>query len=387
MSQKTTSIARAIAVTVAAFASFGAFAVDSFDPATNLLTMEAVTTGGATYRNVAVTVSSFDLIGVGGGAPAADTFNPANSVLLLGTVAFQGATYNNVSIKINAYTILNVGGTGTPGTLGGTTYTGEMAGYLAALNNYRTQCGIPAMAQNTLLDSAAQTVGTGVGSQLALAAAAGYAVPNTTGGIRSDYWSNSTNVALVGQYELQTALMDPGALISLMRQYTEIGMVGTLTKAGSTNQRGARVMFGNPVSRNITTPVTFPCANTTDVAPYWPGSGGYIGYAGMPVTALSSDYFLGSNGTQGTPIAVYANPGDTLVLTAATVTAHGGAGVPVTMQFGGRTMYGYEGYVWPQQTLFPNTAYDVVIVGTVNGTGFSKNFTFKTGAAIPLALQ
>lgn len=178
------------------FAS-SAFAVDAFDPGTNLLTMDSVTTGGVTYRNVAVNLASYELIAVGGGAPAADSFNPGNNVLLLGAVAFKGTVYNNVSIKINAYSILSVGSAGTPGTLGAPIYTAEMAGYLAALNNYRTQCGIPALAQNTFLDSAARTVGVSL-TQVALATAAGYAVPNTAGGIRSDYFTNSTNDVLVG---------------------------------------------------------------------------------------------------------------------------------------------------------------------------------------------
>jgi hypothetical protein len=365
--------------------SCAAFAVDAFDPATNLLTMDRVITGVETYRNVAVNLPSYDLISVGGGTPVADSFNPANSVLLLGSVAFQGTVYNNVSIKINTYSVLSVGGAGTPGTLVAPTYTSEMAGYLAALNNYRTQCGIPALAQNTLLDSAAQTVGVSQ-TQVALATAAGYAVPNTAGGIYSDYWTNSTNDLLVGLYELQTAMMMPGALLNMMRPYTEIGMISDLGKAGSIHQRGAGVMFGNPVSRNTIAPLTFPCANTTDVAPYATTFRGDVFYASAPATAKSDDFFWGFDGSQGTPIAVFANPGDTLKLTNASVTMRGGASVPVTLLSTDRTLYPYEGYVWPKQNLLPYTTYDVVIFGTVNGTAFKTAYAFKTGAAIPLTL-
>lgn len=150
-----------------------------------------------------------------------------------------------------------------------------MAGYLTALNNYRTQCGIPALSQNTVLDSVAASIGNDSGTPpYQLAAAAGYAVPTTVGGIASNYWSNSVNDAWVGQLELQTAMMDYQALLNMMRPYTDIGMVPTLGKAGSIHQRGALVMFGNPVSRNTTAPVTFPCANTTDIAPYDRAVGG-----------------------------------------------------------------------------------------------------------------
>lgn len=378
----------ALCALVGLFVSSAAFAVDSFDPSSNLLTMDSVTTGGVTYRNVAVTVGGYELLGVVGGSPGADSFNPVNNVLVLGSVAFQGAVYNNVSIKINAYSILSVGGPGTPGALATNTYSGEMAGYLAQLNTFRTQCGIPALTQNTVLDAAAQTLGTGGNTtSVELATAFAYTAPSTVGGIRSNYWSNSTNKTLVGQLELQTAMMDYNASLTMMRPYTDIGMVLTLGKAGSINQRGASVMLGNPVPRNTSAPVTFPCANTTDIAPYTTGNGGGLSYSGLPATALSSDGTLGPTGSEGTPIVVFANPGDTLVLTNAAVTAQGGAGVPVSILTGAsRTRYSYEGAVWPQQNLLPNTAYDVVIFGTVNGAAFSKNFTFRTGAAIPLFL-
>lgn len=388
MNSKNTFFVHAIALAVATFAPVGAHAVDAFDPTSNLLTLDSVTMMGTTYRNVAVTVNSYSLVGVAGGSPVADTFDPASNTLVLGAVAFQGTTYNNATVKINSYTLRSAAGAGTPGTLATNTYSGEMAGYLAQLNTYRTQCGIPALSQNTVLEAAAQTLGTGGNTtSVELATAFAYVAPSTVGGIRGNYWSNSTNNTLVGQLELQTAMMDYNASLTMMRPYTDVGMVLTLGKAGSINQRGASVLFGNPVSRNTSAPVTFPCANTTDIAPYTTGNGGGLSYSGLPATALSSDGTEGPSGREGTPIVVFANPGDTLVLTNAAVTAQGGAGVPVTLITGAsRTRYGYEGAVWPQQNLLPNTAYDVVIFGTVNGVAFSRSFTFRTGAAIPLFL-
>jgi hypothetical protein len=210
-----------------------AYAVDAFDPGSNLLTMDSITTGGVTYRNVAVNLTSYDLIGVAGGTPAADSFNPANNTLLLGAIAYQGVVYNNVSVKVNAYSILSVGGTGTDGTLGASTYTAEMASYFATLNNYRTQCGIPALSQNTRLDSAVRSWVAG-SSQYTLAEAAGYAVPGTAGAISSQYVTASANTSLVGLSILQTAMMDPGALLNMMRPNTEVGMAyKTLFGGGS----------------------------------------------------------------------------------------------------------------------------------------------------------
>jgi hypothetical protein len=146
-------------------------------------------------------------------------------------------------------------------------------------------------------------------------------------------------------------------------------------------------MFGNPVSRNIAGPVTFPCANTTDVAPnanfyvsnFWYAAAAPTG----EFTGIVDDVL---NGQQGTPIAVFANPGESLVLTNASVTMRGGAGVPITLVSADRNLYGYEGYVWPKQNLLPNTTYDVLIFGTINGVAFRKEFPFKTGAAIPFNL-
>lgn len=388
MNSKSIFTKRTVALVVAALASVAAHAVDSFDSTSNLLTLDSVTMTGTTYRNVAVTVNSYSLVGIAGGSPAADTFDPASNTLVLGAVAFQGTTYNNATVKINSYTLLSAGGPGTPGTLATNAYTGEMAGYLAQLNTYRTQCGISALSQNTLLDAGAvglANVSASVTS-VTVATGTGYAVPSTVGGVVSDYLSNSTNNAMVGQLELQTALMDPGTVLNLMRPYTEVGLAPQTGHAGATNSRFANVMLGNPAARNTPSVVTFPCANTVDVAPYTSSTGGLVFYASTPATAQFNSSLNAPNGTQGTPIAVFANVGQTLVLTNAAVTDSNGARVPVTLLSSDRTVYPYEGYVWPQANLQPNTAYSVVIFGTVNGAAFSKAFTFRTGAAITLSL-
>ena len=354
-----------------------ASAVDSFDPATNLLTLESVTTGGVTYRNVAVNLASYDLISVAGGAPAADTFDAASNTLFLGSVAYQGTVYNNVSVKINAYSILSVGGPALDGTLSAPNYTGVTSNYLSTLNNYRTQCGIPALTQNTRLDSVAMSLGLNVGGPSALAASAGYSAPGGAGEVVSNFRTDSADVNLIGRTLLQITLMEPGALLNMMRPYADIGMFENLQLAGG-RRPGAKVIFGNPVARN-TPPVTFPCANTTDVSPYQVYSNGTFAKT-APQDQAFSDL---STGREGTPIAVFANPGENLVLTNAAVTMRGGAAVPVTLKSNHRDLYAYEGFVWPQQNLLPNTTYDVVIFGTVNGAAFGKNYSFRTGAAIP----
>lgn len=379
------------------FAATGAHAVDAFDPSSNLLTLDSVTVSGTSYRNVAVKVNSYSLVGIAGGSPAADTFDSASNTLVLGAVALQGTTYNNATVKINSYTLLSVGGTPTPGTLAAPNYTGEMAGYLTKLNTYRTQCGIPALSQNTLLDSALATSMAYANANpfkelptmRTYSASAGYSIPTTVGNVSASISSQSTNSNAIGETELQTALTDAGAMLNLMRPFTDIGIVSSRGVKFNTT-----VALGNPVQRNIGL-VTFPCGNTTDIAPYAIGGGGAS--SSTPPGAQWQYYIYDNLPIQhGTPIAVFANIGDSLVLTSSTVTLRGGVNIPLALigttvplvvKSSNTDLYPNEAYVWPKQWLQQNATYEVVLNGTVNGTEFSKTFTFSTGTQVPLILQ
>ncbi len=398
---------RAVALAAVGLGNLTAHAVDAFDPATNLLTLESVSVGGQTYRNVAVTINSFSLIGIAGGSPAADAFDPASNTLVLGSVAFQGTTYTNATVKINSYTLLSAAGAPTPGTQAVANYpaASEAGGYFTALNNYRTQCGLPALSQNAALDVGSVVTATGpiaigtqrslaLGDQFASARAAGYAAPTTVGALIGAYVSNSTDQVTVGKLIAQGEMADPYGLLTLMRPYTEIGLTYTTGLAGGTHQRFMQSMLGNPLSRGLVSPVTFPCANTTDIAP---GSAAYLqngtNYVGTPInsTVVSGIYAA----TVGTPISVMANPGDTLTLSSATVTLQGGSAVPVVLRdytksagivpnwpASANLLYSYEANVTPTSVLQANAAYNVVINGVMNGVPFNKTFTFRTGAPI-----
>jgi len=96
--------------------SLNAHATDTFDSATNLLTLASVSVGNSTYTNVSATLNSYTLLGVDNGVPVADSFEPTNNLLTLGAVVFQGNTYNNVRVTVNAYTLLSAtGGAASPG--------------------------------------------------------------------------------------------------------------------------------------------------------------------------------------------------------------------------------------------------------------------------------
>ena len=374
-------IFRTAAVALAACASFNALAVDAFDAKDGLLTLDRVNVNGALYRSVVASINAYTLVGVAGGNPVETTFDTATNTLVIGSIALQGVTYNNVTVILKTFTLRSSGNTVIANsTLATPKYTGEMAGYFNALNNYRTQCGIEALAENTLLDGVASSVG-GASTPQTLATSAGYPSPSSTSGVSSQYLSTSSNAELVGQYELQMALMDPSAMLTLMRSYTQIGLASTVGTGGSANQRGAKVMLGSPVvSRNVPTVVTFPCANTTDIAPYDPTNTGSVGYVGPVLGEFNNDHLV--TGAQGTPISIYATV--SFSLTSATLTARGGASVPVKLK-SGAMVFSNEGYIWPQEKLLPNTTYDVSFAAVLGGIyNLSKSFSFRTGAAIPV---
>ncbi len=97
--------------------SLGAQATDTFDSATNLLTLASVSVGGAAYTKVAATIHSYTLQGTDSGEPMTDSFDAASKLLTLGRVVFQGNTYNNVRATINTYTLLSAtNNTAPPGS-------------------------------------------------------------------------------------------------------------------------------------------------------------------------------------------------------------------------------------------------------------------------------
>jgi hypothetical protein len=105
----------ATAAVLALVAPMGAHAVDSFNGISNYLAMDNVVVQGlGSFKNAAVTVQSYTLLGVDGGAAQANAFDPASKVLTLGSVVFEGSTYTNVRIRINAYTVLGADAVGAP---------------------------------------------------------------------------------------------------------------------------------------------------------------------------------------------------------------------------------------------------------------------------------
>lgn len=121
--QITTLTSRAAIATLALLA-LGAPAADRFDPSTNLLELDTIAVGSASYRQVRVTVNAYTLLGVDGGNAQPNRFDTTSQLLSLGAISYLGQTYNNVRVQIDRYTVLSAtlepgGGSATYANLGG----------------------------------------------------------------------------------------------------------------------------------------------------------------------------------------------------------------------------------------------------------------------------
>lgn len=276
-----------------------------------------------------------------------------------------------------------------PGTVSTPQYAANSA-QLAAfnlLNQYRTQCGFPALKQNTVLDQAAQnhasymslngviadsevsgkTGFTGVTYQ-DRAVATGF--PNSyVGGLSGGYYTNTTlsetqygqqHVVdwLAGVYHIAIGVW-PITLVGI--GVSETAFNGYPDVRASLSMSGLQTTSGNR-------PLTFPCQGTTGVA--------YQTNGEMPAPPNTL-------GPWGTPVAVAGNPNDIVVLQTGTMTDN--TGHTITLQLlnsaadPNKLLPAFEAVAYPMSPLQPNTQYSVNLSGTINGTAFSRAFTFSTG--------
>lgn len=383
----------------------GAHATDSFDAGNSVLSMESITVGSSTYKNVAVKIIGYSVQGVDGGTAQPTSFDAGSSVLRLGTVAVGATSYTNARVQVSAYDLINSGSSATAGTTESPNYvTGlERTAFLNTINQYRSECGLPTLAQNTVLDKVAAGVGLGaVGKSLGgtqnLASNNAYAMPTTVGGLLISYNTTSGDTQAVGSTFAKVVLADPYAMLAVARPYSEVGLANYSVSSVSPVQAKMQVATGNQ-QRIVPagTVATMPCANTTTAVPGVVKGVKYaVTYAGAPSDATTTDASFDSLSTRGTPIAVMANPGDTLVIDSASITT-GGQNATVVIADSSKPMnglaattkvlYSHEGFVYPTDVLQANTSYTVTITGKVNGTAFTKTFSFKTGATIPETLS
>jgi hypothetical protein len=280
---------------------------------------------------------------------------------------------------------------------------GVQSTILTTLNSYRAQCGFPAMSQNTILDAAAtahtdymvannfqvtdtEVAGnagfTGVtandraiakGWPTGLPAAtqnAGAIAPVTTD---AEYGALIANTWSTGVYH-QTA-------VTYLANLVGVG-TSTGTNAGYKTVLAGLVFSSDTSGSNkIATskvPATFPCQGVTGIPYYGAGE------SPMPPSYETVHTVSGDILRWGTPVTVEANTGDLVTVTTATYTAPDStviqlnlvtsANDPAQLTPPNRVV------AYPTNALQPSTTYTVDLAGTVNGTAFTKHFTFTTSS-------
>ncbi|PCE30265.1 CAP domain-containing protein [Burkholderia ubonensis] len=287
-----------------------------------------------------------------------------------------------------------------PGTVGSPQYSTQSA-QLAAfnlLNQYRQQCGFPALKQNTVLDQAAQNHAKYIGlngavtdSELAgnqgytgasyvdRATAVGF--PNGPIGVGASGAGNAVftsnfNAALAGQQFVYSLL--GGAYHAVVAAFpvdnAGFGEYETQASSGSytyTESWQSISLYSTSAQTIQNGPKTFPCDGVTGV-PYRE-----VGEIPAPPNVSSSG--------SGTPIVVMGNLSDSITLQSASMTGPSGA---VAIQIlnantdPNKLLGKYQAIAYPTSPLSPNTTYSVSVTGTVNGTSFSRTFSFTTGNVV-----
>jgi hypothetical protein len=300
-------------------------------------------------------------------------------------------------------------------------YAAEKAAVFALLNAYRSQCGFGMLAQNSLLDQAAQNhadyaalshggheetpgqpgfTGSTVGARFNHV---GYSWSSAGEILGAQAWGNfltgslnnsfglSSIAELSATANLKTLLAAPYHLAGAMRMNREIGIGITNYQVPNTqdfNYKWLNVNFGtgSGVSlQRVEAPSinTFPCDGTTMVDPVF--------------GAEDPDPFPDVNRDvtpYGQPVYVMTATGSTVTLDAvrSTITPRGGIALPTRLLTQSNDpnarLASNQAFLVPTTRLANNTTYDVVLNGTLstlvtdaNPTGaWSRAFTFYTGA-------
>ncbi|AMU04608.1 serine protease (plasmid) [Burkholderia cenocepacia] len=302
----------------------------------------------------------------------------------------SGSTGNNPNPS-------NPPSTSVPGTVDTPQYAAGSAQLAAMnlLNQYRTQCGFPALKQNTVLDQASQAhaqymgLNNGVtdsevsGSQgftgatyadrathfgfpssaIGAGVSGGFAV-TSNGFSQSIAGTGFVNSLVAGVYHL-SAVMYPTELAGFGEYETQSVVQGTTV----TTAWQSISLRNTSTVQLASSPLTFPCQGVTGVP-----------YASRGETPTPPNV----SGMWGTPIAVVGNITDTVSLSTATLTSGSGQ---IALQVLNATtdpnklVQQNTAVAYSTSPLSPSTQYSATLTGTVNGQPFSRNFTFTTGSS------
>jgi len=261
------------------------------------------------------------------------------------------------------------------------------------MNQYRSKCGFPAYQQNTVLDASAQAhadyqIGTGVVSDTETAGTAGFTGVTAQDRAVAKGWPKSIGVGTVSGGVWMNSTQTQATYGKSLVDAWSVGVYHQVIIAANTTLAGFGVgqhdlqgfpevigtvvhAYGAATPANIVTSgnvLTFPCDGVSGI----PAKG-----TGESPTPPST------SGPWGTPITVVGNPSDTVVLTAGSITAVN-AGTTSTVKLlnadsdPNKLVQKSQAVAYPLAPLAANTAYAVTLTGTVNGTAFSRSFTFTT---------
>ena len=267
------------------------------------------------------------------------------------------------------------------------------------INAYRQQCGFPPVQQNTLLDQAAQNHAQYMaqnGGQLTdtevqgkpgftgatyMDRAAHVGIPAAiyvAGGASGWYNDNSLSPTAMGQAlaTVWTSAVYHQSLIVWPYNYLGFGVGQTQSNGYTLDISSENIAFDSS-STNDTyasgAPLTFPCDGMSGM-PY-----GINGEIPMPPNTSSNGF--------GTPVTVIGRMSDQVNLSSANMVNTTNAQVINLNILNSNTdpnklLPSYQASAYPSSPLSPNTTYQVNLSGTINGTPFSRSFTFTTGATL-----
>lgn len=258
-----------------------------------------------------------------------------------------------------------------------------------ALNNYRQQCGFPALVENTTLDkstddhatymidngyattdteTAGNTGFTGA-SYLARAVYAGYPSTGVQGWGGAGGGSGAVTATQFGDLELGSWISGVYHSGVVFNTGSIVGIGEAEATVSGTTYSLADIFIVQNTATITNGPLTFPCQGVTGVP-----------YAGVAETPTPPN--VSSNGW-GAPVQVGGNLTDTITLSSGTMTDT--LGNVITLQVldsatdPNKELKPYQGVAFPANPLSPNTTYSVVLTGTYNGATFTRTFSFTTG--------
>ena len=270
------------------------------------------------------------------------------------------------------------------------------AGIFNQINAYRTECGFPALQENTILDAAAQdhakymtlngfTVTdteaqgnpgfTGTNG-MAQAVAAGWPAGVFAGVMDVGYSGSATGSGIGVEMAMTwaTGVYHQNGIIFPV-QLAGVGASSGPYSGYTFNNASLQLGEINPNNTGGSGTIrTFPCSGITGI-PY--------GMAGGETPVAPN---ISANGF-GTPVTVVGNLGDNVELTSATMTSMTD-GTTITLNIlnastdPNKELGAYEAVAYPSSPLQPNTSYQVNLNVTDNGKEFNRTFTFTTGASI-----